>query len=231
MSEGVILAIIGALSTIGVAIIASNKDVKIAEIETGRDTEPEALAKSVHIPDLVDHSIFVDLARMESTVNQFISMENKGKEMAFKSILRNKLQIWRKHLYEVALLVDDCADTCGNDCDSCNKLYNINLKAFDMAMNEHDQYYHNGHYTESEIRCLDYIFPFFNNAHKPNVDRTLATIKDACDNKYLTNCKSKQAIIFYTYTGAFANIIHEVQSVFKDINGHLKGEVFAGHEL
>jgi hypothetical protein len=231
MEKEIIVAAIGGIITLAVATVNSKKDIKIAEIENGRETEEESLSNSVHIPDLVDHSIFVDLARMESTVNQFISMDNKGKEMAFKSILRNKLQIWRRHLFEVALLIDDCSEQCSNDCESCNKLYNINMKAFEMAFDEYNGYYKNDHYTDSEKRCLDYIFPHFNKAHKPNIDRTLASIQDTCNNKYLTNCKSKQAIIFYTYTGAFANIIHEVQTVFKDINGHLKGEMFAGREL
>ena len=82
-------------------------------------------------PKLIYHPLFTRMDTMIGYIEHGFTLENKGKEAAFKELLLAKFKIWRTHLYELAEEVDKCIPLCENP--ACNKLYNMNMEYFNKA--------------------------------------------------------------------------------------------------
>lgn len=184
------------------------------------------------LPPLTESPLFPTIQWLKTIIKTNISTGNKGKDLVLQEIAIKKLEAWEKYLYQLSEEVEDCFCSCGSTRDNCNKLFDANMKAFDKAFTEYNNFWHNNDdYTEDEKWCLDYVMPIINKHHQTNVDDTMNSIKYSCESKYYDSCISRNATIFMTYSGALNKFTHEICEAFNEINGHMSGRVFKGIKI
>lgn len=211
---------------------------KIEEIENQLEDRVDEIMDKLHeefpiikhreLPPLTESPLFPSIKWMETIIKTNLSTGNKGKDLILQEIGIKKLEAWEKYLYELSKEVENCFCTCHSSKDNCNKLFEANIRAFDKAFKEYNNFWHNNDdYTEDEKWCLEYVMPIINKYHQQNVDDTMNAIKYACDSKYYDSCISRQATIFLTYLGALNKFVNEMCVSFEtEINGKLTGRVF-----
>lgn len=180
------------------------------------------------LPPLTQSTLFPTINWLKTLLSTNISTGNKGKDLILREIGIKKLEAWEKHLFKLAQDVENCFCDCHSSKENCNKLFDVNMNAFNLAYQEYNNFWHNESYTEDEQWCLDYVIKYVNENHQENVDMTMQNIQYACESKYYDNCISRQATIFMTYGGALNKFSQEIMKSFDEINGHLTGKVFKG---
>lgn len=177
-------------------------------------------------PKLIYHPLFTRMDTMIGYIEHGFTLENKGKEAAFKELLLAKFKIWRTHLYELAEEVDKCIPLCENP--ACNKLYNMNMEYFNKAYADYSKFHYNSNYTADEIKAMEIVISKFNKWHESRVTSVIASIEDVCSSVFYVDCKTRQSVIFDLYIGAFAETMNDASRTLNELNGDLNGLVIRG---
>jgi hypothetical protein len=172
------------------------------------------------------HPIFARMKAMETTIEVEFSLDNKGKELVFKEVMLLKYKIFHDNLKELAKATDACIKNCPGQ--ECNAIYNRNIEVFERSIHEYNMHFQSNQYTQDERKCFEVVLEKFNKWHSQRVIDTKEAIEWICNNKFYTDCRTVQSIIFDWYIGAFVGTLTDADKTLNDINGDLKGLRFKG---
>ena len=68
----------------------------------------------------------------------------------------------------------------------------------------------------------------FNKWYSPRTVRAENRMAMIANSRFYNDCVTRQAVVFDMYIGIFAEMMEDVESAIKDINGDLKGLTFNG---
>lgn len=180
---------------------------------------------------LKHHPIFSRLDALKTYINIGFEIENKGKQLVFKDLLVNKIEIWGDLFMEIADEIDNCVTRCETTPAQCNLLCNTNIIHFNKGLEKYTNYFMNANYTEDERKVLKIVMEKFNRWHRHRVEYIEKAITSVGNSKFYDGCRTKQAVIFDIYIGAFADMVNDAEKTLDEINGDLKGLTYKGVKL
>ena len=178
------------------------------------------------------HVIFDRLNSHIRRVETEFSLDNKGKELIWKDVLKHKFKIWKKCLYKLAEETDACMKNCNRKHNGCEIFYMRNMKYFNEAMYKFDNYYRNTDYTTDEQNALDITigkFKIWDEQRIRFIEDRIVEISN--DSLAYGTCYHKQIAILDSILYVMSDVFQDSQKTIKDINGDLSGLIFKGVEI
>lgn len=211
MNAEIIVTLITGSFTIGGMVVKFYLDRKMKQIEKNK----------VLVPMLVNHPIFSRLEMLKTHIAMSFQMPNKGKELVFKDLLINNIDIWRDVLRELAEKLDGLDDSTENTI-----LHKIISEYFEYGIKNFSNYYRTNLYTIDEQRSLDIVMAKFNKWNYPRIQQFHDTITGVCNSQFYSGVKVKSAVIMDMYVSMFVDVINDAEATIGEINGDLKGLIF-----
>lgn len=144
---------------------------------------------------------------------------NKGKTLVLKEVLAKEMEIWAKHLHDLAEQVDE------GDYD----IYEINKRYFDKAISDISTFMYSDKYSKEEQEILKYVVDKLSLKNERRIAYIEERIETVSENSIIyPNRQNKQVAIFDAYLGEFTNIVNTYKELTKEVNGSLKGKCFNG---
>ena len=174
-------------------------------------------------PKLERHHIFTRIETLKNHIEMSFTLPNKGKELLFKDMLINNLEVWKDNLTDLAHTLDET-------CESMDAVtfQNVILNHFEKGLNDFSMYYKTQAYTYDEQVSLDLVMAKFNRWNYPRIDAFRDTLMIVCNSQFYLDHKVKSAVIMDMYISLFVDTISDAESTIGEINGDLRGMVFKG---
>lgn len=172
---------------------------------------------------IASHPFFNRAEMIKHHIDMTFSLENKGKEVVFKDIMMNQIEIYQEFLSEICDRVDRGEMTTAHD------LYNSHVEVIDRITYRHYHYYKdNPRYTPEEQQVLDRVMKKYVIWNKPRIDQLQDSVRTICNSPYYTDIYTQAAVIMDTYLGVMVSTLNEASITLGSINGDLSGLTFKG---
>jgi hypothetical protein len=175
------------------------------------------------LPELNKHHVFTRLEVLKNHISVNFSVQNKGKELVFKELLNNNLDIWKENLKELADILD-------TNCESMDNVafQNTILNQFEKGLVSFSSFYQTESYTNDEQEVLKIVMKKFNKWNYKRVDSFRDTLMIVCTTQFYLDKKVKSAVIFDMYISFFVDTIYDAENTLGELNGDLRGCIFKG---
>lgn len=172
---------------------------------------------------IASHPFFNRAEMIKHHIDMTFSLENKGKEVVFKDIMMNQIEIYQEFLSEICTSVDRGEVVTTHD------LYNAHIEVIDQITYRHYHYYKdNPRYTHEEQQVLDRVMKKYVIWNKPRIDHLQESLRTICNSPYYTDIYTQAAVIMDTYLGVMVSTLNEASITLGSINGDLSGLTFKG---
>lgn len=179
------------------------------------------------VPMFTEHQIFSRLEMLKNHIAMSFELANKGKEVVFKDLLINNIDIWRDIARELAEEFDQRSEETNDPIE----LYNLIMKHYERGMHRSSNYYKNNNYTSDEQDALDIVMSKFNKWNFPRMESTHETIRSICNSQFYNGDKVKAAVVLDILLSMLVDTINDAQLTLNEINGDMRGLVFRGVEI
>lgn len=185
-------------------------------------------------PQLKHHPLKVRLTELVTYLNTSYRLANKGRTLLSRDHLVWKLLTGIDILVALEQEVDECFNSCDvEDCNGCNKLCNMNLKALDDIVVAYNNFASSQAFNAEELRAIAVYLPKFNAWHNARVEKMKEVIRTVCSSEYFkgAGCNVRQAIILDNYIAEYSGAVKDAEDVMNKINGELTGVVYKGEVM
>ena len=180
-------------------------------------------------PDLINHHLFTTYFDMKMRfLGTQWETEDEGRTLVVRTVMLNKLKIWKKHLIDLAIELDEkCESSCTKD-----KLSVMNFKTLNKAISESKNFYKNdSSFSKQEQEIFDIFTSGYEAYQKQSVREIENYITRATQSKYANDKKALQSSIFDAYISMFNILFLDISDTIANINGELTGKVINGVEI
>ena len=169
------------------------------------------------------HPFFNRASVIKHHIDMTFTLDNKGKEIVFKDVLMNQIEIYKTSLMGVCEQIDRGEITTSHD------LYNAHLELIDEMTYKHYHYYkNNDYYTAEEKTVLDRVMKKYVIWNQPKIEGVHDSLQAICQSPYYNDVYTQAAVIMDTYLGVMVNTLNEASITLGSINGDLCGLTFKG---
>lgn len=215
--SGILSEVIVSITAILVAAIPAYFAI-LPQLQRRRQQTNEEVAIGI-----ASHPFFNRAEMIKHHIDMTFSLENKGKEIVFKDIMMNQIEIYQEFLSEV------CASVDRGEMETTHDLYNAHIEVIDRITYRHYHYYKdNPRYTHEEQQVLDRVMKKYVIWNKPRIDHLQESLRTICNSPYYTDIYTQAAVIMDTYLGVMVNTLNEASITLGSINGDLSGLTFKG---
>lgn len=217
MSESLILEIIKSVSAIAVSIVTV----------CGGVIATKALNKNKKCKlKITSHPVFTRAELNKNVILTYFMLENKGKEVLFKEILINHMDIYKKHMIIL------CENISDNDSIDSNKLHCESVEAINNIICDLRNFYKNNtNYNAEENKVLDIVMLKYNNWNRDREFEIITRIQEICGSPFYPDIYTKTVTILDTFLFAMNSTVSDASKTLDSINGDLKGLVFRGVKI
>lgn len=187
--------------------------------------------KSVDAPKLEHHPLKRRLQDLITYLRTTYRVSTPGRTFLSRDHLVYKIETGSAILEELEKAVDTCFSACSaSECNGCNKLYNMNLKALDDIVVAYNSFPVSQTFNHEEMVAIAIYMPKFNVWHNPRVEKIKDIIQTVCSSEYYrgAGCNIRQAIILDHYVAEYSGAVKDAEDVMSKINGELTGKVYRG---
>lgn len=217
MSENLVLEIIKSVSAIAVACVTVCGGVFATKIFNKNKNNKLKITS---------HPVFTRAELNKNVILTYFILENKGKEILFKEILINHMDIYKKHMVTLCdnISISDPVDSNKLHCESVDAINNIicDLRTF---------YKNNANYNAEENKVLDIVMGKYNKWNRDREFEIITRIQEICGSPFYPDIYTKTVTILDTFLFAMNSTVSDASKTLDSINGDLKGLVFRGVEI
>lgn len=180
--------------------------------------------KKNHKVDLNTHPIFARADLNKNIVLTYFTLENKGKEVVFKDILVNHMDIYKKHTGILCNTVNEIKDD--------SQLYIVSVDIMNKIIHDIRTFYKNNNsYNPKDIEVLDIVISKYNNWDYDRGLEVMTRIQEICGSAFYPDIYTKAVTILDTFLFAMNDTVSAANRTLNSINGDLKGLSFKGVEI
>ena len=213
--------IVKALSAIGTALIAALSayvGVKYNNKKKSNKTNDDEETKL----NLINHPVFTRIEFNKNMVMTGFEFKNKGKELVFKEILFQHLNIYKAELEHL------CSHLDGQEMDT-NELLNRSTKAICEIMGKLQNFYvDDASFTDEEKEVLKIVLDKYHIWDMEREQKTLEMIENICGSSFYPTTYSKAVTILDMFLFFINDTIDDANKTLNSLNGDLKGLKFKG---
>lgn len=171
---------------------------------------------------LSSHPVFSRVELNKNIILTYFNLSNKGKELIFKEILSNHMDIYKKY---ISIL---CENIENKDIDS-NELYTLSVNTINNIINDLRTFYKkDNRYNEEEEAVLNIVIGKYNNWDSERELEIIDRLQEICGSAFYPDNYTKAVTILDTFLFAINSTISDANKTLNSINGDLKGLVFKG---
>lgn len=175
---------------------------------------------------LKNHPFCARINFLLNKLNLSFDMEDKGRMLLIKLLLKNNFNIWKNNMMEMADIID-VKTKHKEDFD----LLSLEIKYFNKAVKEFNNFFLNGDYSKEDRKVLTLTLKIFNDWHAPRLEYLQNAIDWTCNSLFFKDNIVRAAVILDLYIGILIDTVTDAEKTLKDINGKLKGLIFKGYKL
>lgn len=176
--------------------------------------------------NLNNHPIFVRASLHKTNVKVYFTLPNKGKEVVFKDILCQHLDIYYRYAKSI------CERYLSNEIDSSETLYNESVKALDSILSDLRTFYiADERYTQGEKIVLDIVMSKYNHWNQDRQGDMVNRMYEICNSAFYPTLNNKIVAILDAFMFAMSDTVSDANKTLNNINGDLKGLIFKGVEI
>lgn len=176
--------------------------------------------------NLSAHPLFVRTNINKTNIMMYFTLENKGKEIVFKHILCQHMDIFNKHAKAL------CDKFTTKKIDDNETLYAESVKALDGILNDLRNFYVNDdRYYQQEKYVLDIVMGKYNQWNQDRQKEMETRMFEICNSAFYPNLSNKMVAILDSFMFAMNDAVSDANKTLNSINGDLKGLVFKGVEI
>jgi hypothetical protein len=182
---------------------------------------------------LQHHYIFSHIDDLISRIDNEVNIEDEGREILVKIVVKEKILIFKKNLMELSIKLDNCYENCDKDnVNGCNRLYEEHMKTFNKSMTEFNNFYKNNDYlNDKEGEVLKIFMDSFAEYNQMNINGLRDFVFRVCNSKLFTDCKYITSSIYNLYITIFDKMILDAEKTLSSLNGDLTGKIINGVEI
>ena len=175
---------------------------------------------------LCSHPLFAKAELNKNVILSYFTLENKGKEVVFKEILVNHMDIYQKHL---KLL---CESLDLNRIKDSNELYSKSVELVGNILTDLRTFYlKDNKFTSEEIKVLSIVMSKYNQWNYDREREIINRIQEVCGSAFYPDLYSKAVTVFDTFLFAMNDTVADANKTLNSINGDLKGLKFKGVQI
>lgn len=176
--------------------------------------------------NLSSHPLFVRTNINKTNIRMYFTLENKGKEIVFKHILCQHMDIFNKHAKTL------CDKFTAKTVDDSDTLYAESVKVLDGILNDLRNFYVNDDgYYQQEKYVLDIVMGKYNQWNQDRQKEMETRMFEICNSAFYPNLSNKVVAILDSFMFAMNDTVADANKTLNSINGDLKGLVFKGVEI
>lgn len=220
MSENLVLEIIKGVSAITVATVTVSGGVFATKFFNNKNKNNCNKLK------ITVHPVFTRAELNKNVILTYFILENKGKEILFKEILINHMDIYKKHMIIL------CSNISSNEDINSNKLHCESVDAINNIIYDLRTFYKNNtNYNDEENKVLDIVMAKYNKWNRDREFEIITRIQEICGSPFYPDIYTKTVTILDTFLFAMNSTVSDASKTLDSINGDLKGLVFRGVEI
>lgn len=211
--------IVKALSAIGTALIAALSAYIGVKYNNKKKAEKDNEANKLN---LINHPVFTRIEFNKNMVMTGFEFKNKGKEVVFKEILVQHLNIYKEELEHLCNHLDE------QETDA-NELLNRSTKAICEIMSKLQTFYvNNASFTDEEKGVLRIVLDKYHTWDMGREQKTMEMIENICGSSFYPTTYSKAVTILDMFLFFINDTIDDANKTLNGLNGDLKGLKFKG---
>lgn len=174
--------------------------------------------------NLNKHPIFARADLNKNILLTYFSLENKGKEIIFKDILVNHMDIYKKHTETLCNATKEIEDS--------NQLYTVSVNTMNKIIHDLRTFYKdNNSYSTKDIEVLDIVISKYNNWDYDREIEVITRIQEICGSAFYPDIYTKAVAILDSFLFAMNDTVSAANRTLNSLNGDLKGLSFKGVEI
>lgn len=170
---------------------------------------------------LIYHPAFTRIQYNKNEIKNCFELRNKGKEILFKEIITKHLDIYKFHLKDFAIYIDNNRNI------NYNELENRSMEVLNKIINELNCFYINDNsYSSEEKKVLEIVLDKYQlwNNHRQNI--AVEMIQNICGSVFYPSVYAKSVTILDVFLFLITDAVNEAEKTLNGLNGDLKGLVF-----
>lgn len=172
---------------------------------------------------LVNHPIFQRIEFDKHIVLTTFEFKNKGKEIVFKEIIVQHLNIYKEVLKEL------CEEIDSNEKMDATELLNRSTKALNLINQRLQKFYIDSpNFTIQEKHVLEIVLNKYTSWGSERDLKAYAMINDVCSSHFHPTIYAKAVTIMDIFLFAITDTIDDANKTLNKLNGDLKGLEFKG---
>lgn len=214
MTEEVMLEIVKGVVTLGTTVITAfgayfgTKHMK---------------NKSEGRTKLSSHPLFARVEFSKNVILTHFHLENKGKEVVFREILIQHMDIYKKHALALCSKVDN------EEIKDTQELYNSSVEALGNIINDLRHFYKSDdRFTLEERQVLDIVMSKYNHWNYDRENEIMTRINEVCGSAFYPDVYTKTVTVLDSFLFAMNDTVSDANKTLNSINGDLKGLKFKG---
>lgn len=213
MTESFAITIVNGLFGVIIAVISATGVYWGAKLFKGKDGKAK----------LSSHPLFSKAEFNKSIILTHFKLENKGKEVVFKDILVNHMDIYKKHSLSLCELIDS------EDIKSSNELYYKSVEVMTSIITDLSTFYkYDTRFSQEEKQVLDIVMTKYNHWNYDREKEIISRIQEICGSAFYPDVYTKAVTVFDTFLFAMNDTVSDANKTLNNINGDLKGLKFKG---
>lgn len=169
---------------------------------------------------LKNHHIFSKIEFNKNIINTRFTLENKGKEIVFKSILIAHMDIFKN---KIDIFINDINKA------EISEYYILSLDCLNEIIFEINNFYKSSYdFTDEEKKVLEIVMSKYSFWNKSRDEDFLERVQEICASNVYQDKNVKSFLILDTFMFLINDIVEDCNKTLKLINGDLKGLKFKG---
>lgn len=213
MTESLMIEIVKGVFAVVVAILPGLGVYLGAKIFKNKDGKAKLSA----------HPLFSKVELNKNVILTYFTLENKGKEVVFKEILVNHMDIYKRHTEGLCSVLDD------NLIEDANELYSKSVEVMSNIITDLRTFYKfDNKFTKEEVEVLDIVMSKYNRWNYDRERELITRIQEICGSAFYPDIYTKAVTVFDTFLFAMNDTVSDANKTLNSINGDLKGLNFKG---
>lgn len=173
--------------------------------------------------DLFSHPLFLRVRLNKTNIKSYFVLENKGKEIVFKDILCQHMDIYNKYAKIL------CDKYISKEIDDEDTLYSESVSALDGILTDLRTFYvSDERYSYQEKKALDIVMSKYNHWNQERQTDMTNRMLEICNSAFYPSLNNKMVAILDSLMFAMNDTVSDANKTLNNINGDLKGLVFKG---